>query len=66
MPFPVLLWSLVIFASFWSYGEALRHVTTHTSLSKGIKKMPTTFPVAARTLVSEKVFDKIACILSNI
>ena len=24
MYFPVLLWSLVIFASFWGYGEALR------------------------------------------
>jgi hypothetical protein len=24
MPFPFLLWSLVIFASFWGYGEALR------------------------------------------
>ncbi len=24
MSFPVLLWSLVIFASFWGYGEALR------------------------------------------
>ena len=22
MSFPVLLWSLVIFASFWGYGEA--------------------------------------------
>jgi len=26
MYFPVLLWSLVIFASFWGYGEALRRV----------------------------------------
>jgi len=26
MPFPVLLWSLVIFASFWGYGETLRHL----------------------------------------
>jgi hypothetical protein len=24
MYFPVLLWSLVIFASFWGYGETLR------------------------------------------
>jgi|GEM_PF-1765153 hypothetical protein len=27
MYFPVLLWSLVIFASFWGYGEALRCAT---------------------------------------
>jgi hypothetical protein len=26
MYFPVLLWSLVIFASFWGYGEALRRL----------------------------------------
>jgi len=26
MYFPVMLWSLVIFASFWGYGEALRCV----------------------------------------
>jgi hypothetical protein len=27
MSFPGILWSLVIFASFWGYGEALRHVS---------------------------------------
>ncbi len=26
MYFPVLLWSLVIFASYWGYGEALRRM----------------------------------------
>jgi hypothetical protein len=31
MYFPVLLWSLVIFASFWSYGETLRHVSLSTA-----------------------------------
>jgi hypothetical protein len=28
MYFLVLLWSLVIFASFWGYGEALRSVNS--------------------------------------
>jgi hypothetical protein len=28
MYFPVVLWSLVIFASLWGYGEALRCATT--------------------------------------
>jgi hypothetical protein len=31
MYFPVLLWSLVIFASFWGYGEALHHVRLFTA-----------------------------------
>ncbi len=30
MHFPFLLWSLVIFASFWGYGEALRRALKRT------------------------------------
>ncbi len=31
MSFPGILWSLVIFASFLGYGEALRHVSLSTA-----------------------------------
>ena len=31
MSFPGILWSIVIFASFLGYGEALRHVSLFTA-----------------------------------
>ena len=31
MPFPGILWSLVIFAPFLGYGEVLRHVRLFTA-----------------------------------
>jgi hypothetical protein len=34
MYFPILLWSLVIFASFWGYGEALRCATAENFSQK--------------------------------
>jgi hypothetical protein len=36
MPFPVLLWSLVIFASFWGFGEALRSATAEDFHQKNL------------------------------
>jgi len=31
--FPVLIWSLVVFASFWGYGEALRRLLNRPEFS---------------------------------
>jgi hypothetical protein len=53
MPFPGMLWSLVIFASFWGYGEALRHVGLSTARALPIIPKDQAPRVPPRTLLQE-------------
>ena len=53
MPFPVLLWILVIFASFWGYGEALRRLQNFSFPFLNFKQS-----AASVCLLGTVVFDK--------